>query len=305
MKIALLQINPTVGDLAGNARLILDALRAASASGADLAATPELALVGYLPRDLLLNAGFVRRSWDALEPLARDAAGAAAGAGRPARAEPVGRRAAALQQRRAAARRPGRAALPQGAAADLRRLRRGPLLRAVSRRRSCSTSPARASGSASARTSGTIAISGSGAATITIRSTSSRAPAPTVVLNMSASPFTAGKHRRREEMLGGMALKHRAADRLRQPVRRQRRPRLRRPQRDVRRRRRGVARGRSFDADVVICDLDHGARRSRQPRISTSNPRSGARSCSARATTSASAASRASCSVCRAASTRR
>ena len=74
MKIALLQINPTVGDLAGNARLILDALRIASASGADLAATPELALVGYLPRDLLLNAGFVGRSWEALEALARDAA---------------------------------------------------------------------------------------------------------------------------------------------------------------------------------------------------------------------------------------
>ena len=37
--------------------------------------TPELSLVGYLPRDLLLSAGFVRRSWDALGDLARDAAG--------------------------------------------------------------------------------------------------------------------------------------------------------------------------------------------------------------------------------------
>jgi NAD+ synthase/NAD+ synthase (glutamine-hydrolysing) len=74
MKIALLQINPTVGDLAGNARLILDALRAARAGGADLAVTPELALVGYLPRDLLLSAGFVRRSWEALADLARAAA---------------------------------------------------------------------------------------------------------------------------------------------------------------------------------------------------------------------------------------
>ena len=72
MKIALLQVNPTVGDLAGNARLILDALRRAAAGGADLAATPELALVGYLPRDLLLSPGFVRRSWDVLETLARD-----------------------------------------------------------------------------------------------------------------------------------------------------------------------------------------------------------------------------------------
>src|SRR4030095_6237724 len=74
MKIALLQVNPTVGDLAGNARRILDALRLAAANGADLAAAPELALVGYLPRDLLLNPGFVRRSWDVLESLAREAA---------------------------------------------------------------------------------------------------------------------------------------------------------------------------------------------------------------------------------------
>src|SRR3977135_3867964 len=66
MKIALLQINPTVGDLAGNARLVADAVRQAGRDGADLAVTPELALVGYLPRDLLLNEGFVRRSWDVL-----------------------------------------------------------------------------------------------------------------------------------------------------------------------------------------------------------------------------------------------
>ena len=74
MKIALLQINPTVGDLSGNARLIAAAAREASAAGATLAVTPELALVGYLPRDLLLNAGFVQQSWHALETLARDLA---------------------------------------------------------------------------------------------------------------------------------------------------------------------------------------------------------------------------------------
>src|SRR4051812_15279941 len=75
MKVALLQVNPTVGDLAGNARLILDALAAAARSGASLAVTPELSLVGYLPRDLLLNPGFVGRSWDVLAELARDAVG--------------------------------------------------------------------------------------------------------------------------------------------------------------------------------------------------------------------------------------
>src|SRR5262249_48881606 len=68
------QIDPTVGDLAGNARLILDALAEARAQGAAVAVTPELALVGYLPRDLLLSPGFVRRSWDAVATLAREAA---------------------------------------------------------------------------------------------------------------------------------------------------------------------------------------------------------------------------------------
>src|SRR5687768_3170878 len=72
MTIALLQINPTVGDLAGNARLIAAAVREAGQAGADLAVTPELALVGYLPRDLLLSAGFVQRSWEVLAALARE-----------------------------------------------------------------------------------------------------------------------------------------------------------------------------------------------------------------------------------------
>jgi NAD+ synthase (glutamine-hydrolysing) len=75
MKIALLQINPTVGDLAGNARQIATALRQAASSGVDLAVTPELALVGYLPRDLLLSASFVKDSWEVLGRLAADVKG--------------------------------------------------------------------------------------------------------------------------------------------------------------------------------------------------------------------------------------
>ena len=71
MNIALLQINPTVGDLAGNARLIAEAARRAGAAGADLAVTPELALVGYLPRDLLLSPEFVSQSWRTLSDLAQ------------------------------------------------------------------------------------------------------------------------------------------------------------------------------------------------------------------------------------------
>src|SRR5438270_5250996 len=71
MKIALLQIDPTVGDLAGNARLILDALKEAHRLGAELAVTPELALAGYLPRDLLLSRGFVDRCWQVAATLAK------------------------------------------------------------------------------------------------------------------------------------------------------------------------------------------------------------------------------------------
>jgi len=70
MKIALLQLDPTVGDLQGNCDLIRHAL--GRASGADLAVTSELALLGYPPRDLLLNADFVERSWNALRLLAGD-----------------------------------------------------------------------------------------------------------------------------------------------------------------------------------------------------------------------------------------
>src|SRR5262245_39424945 len=75
VKIALLQINPTVGDLEGNARLIADAAAEAKRHGADLAVTPELALVGYLPRDLLLSGDFVERSWQRLDWLAAQLAG--------------------------------------------------------------------------------------------------------------------------------------------------------------------------------------------------------------------------------------
>jgi len=70
MKIALLQLNPTVGDLKGNSDLIARAVR--QAGDADLAVTSELALLGYPPRDLLLNADFVRAGWDILRRLALD-----------------------------------------------------------------------------------------------------------------------------------------------------------------------------------------------------------------------------------------
>ena len=55
MRIALIQSNPLVGDLRGNAAALLRDARQAAAAGAQLALAPELALWGYPPRDLLLH----------------------------------------------------------------------------------------------------------------------------------------------------------------------------------------------------------------------------------------------------------
>jgi len=72
MKIALAQNNYVVGDLSGNARLILRSAQKARQAGADLVITSELALVGYPPRDLLLHRSFLNRSWEVVNDLARD-----------------------------------------------------------------------------------------------------------------------------------------------------------------------------------------------------------------------------------------
>jgi len=72
LRLALLQINPTAGDLDGNSSLIVRAARSAQSLGADLAVTPELALMGYLPRDLLMSNGFVRRGCQVLARLAAE-----------------------------------------------------------------------------------------------------------------------------------------------------------------------------------------------------------------------------------------
>jgi len=71
MKIGLLQINTTVGDLAGNAARIAEAVRQAQGLGAELCLAPEMALTGYPPRDLLLAPAFVDQAWRALEELAK------------------------------------------------------------------------------------------------------------------------------------------------------------------------------------------------------------------------------------------
>lgn len=77
-RVALAQINVTVGDFEGNARKILDAMRQAHAAGVHVMCVPELALAGYPPEDLLLKPGFVAdnlRKLHALIEASRDLPG--------------------------------------------------------------------------------------------------------------------------------------------------------------------------------------------------------------------------------------
>jgi len=255
MKIALLQVNPTVGDVTGNARRILEALRDAASKGADLAATPELALVGYLPRDLLLNPGFVRRSWDVLERLARDAADlppVLVGLPEPNPSD-TGRplfNTAALLRRGRIEERFRKALLPTYDVFDEDRYFEpfhGPQVLDIAgqrvgisicediwndrdfwKRRRYHHDPIEELVRAGAN----------------------------IVLNLSASPFTAGKHRRREEMLSSMAAKHRM------PIAYVNQfggnDDLVFDGRSCMFNAEGAvfARGRAFEADVVVCDMD-------------------------------------------------
>lgn len=69
MKIALAQINPTVGDLAGNLKLIQETYNTAAVAGADLVIFPELTLTGYPPRDLLNRPWWLKKCREATEIL--------------------------------------------------------------------------------------------------------------------------------------------------------------------------------------------------------------------------------------------
>jgi NAD+ synthase (glutamine-hydrolysing) len=70
LRVALCQLNPVVGDLAGNAERVTDAIGVADDAGADVAIFPELAITGYPPEDLLLKPGFVADNLAALAKVA-------------------------------------------------------------------------------------------------------------------------------------------------------------------------------------------------------------------------------------------
>jgi len=72
LRIASAQLNPTVGDVAGNLELVREYRRMAGEAGADLVVFPELMLIGYPPEDLVLKPAAVRACAEALEALARD-----------------------------------------------------------------------------------------------------------------------------------------------------------------------------------------------------------------------------------------
>ena len=71
LRLALGQVNVTVGDLKGNAQKLMKAIDQARAMGVDLVAFPELAIPGYPPEDLLLNPTFVRDNLEVLKEVAR------------------------------------------------------------------------------------------------------------------------------------------------------------------------------------------------------------------------------------------
>ncbi len=78
MRIALAQVNPTVGDLPGNARLVVEGIGRAREAGVDIVCFPELVITGYPPEDLVLKPSFVRDNLAQLDFIAQATQGISA-----------------------------------------------------------------------------------------------------------------------------------------------------------------------------------------------------------------------------------
>ena len=150
LSIAFAQLNPTVGDVAGNLARVRRARDRAAELGADLVVFSELVLVGYPPEDLVLRPALVEAAASALRELERRHAERIAGAARDAA---LARRRVPPQCRRPGRRRPLRAQV-QARTAQLRRLRREARLQAGTAARAGRRFAASASAFRSARTSG-------------------------------------------------------------------------------------------------------------------------------------------------------
>jgi NAD+ synthase (glutamine-hydrolysing) len=75
MRIALAQINPTVGDLLGNTAKHLEFIARAKSAGANLVIFPELSVIGYPPKDLLLKPQFIDDNLAAVQRIASQVQG--------------------------------------------------------------------------------------------------------------------------------------------------------------------------------------------------------------------------------------
>jgi NAD+ synthase (glutamine-hydrolysing) len=78
VRIALAQVNPTVGDLTGNTKLVIDGIERAREAGVDIVCFPELVLTGYPPEDLVLKPSFVRDNLAQLDFVAQATKGISA-----------------------------------------------------------------------------------------------------------------------------------------------------------------------------------------------------------------------------------
>ena len=205
MKVGFAQINPTVGDFAGNTASILAAYSALVKDGADLVLTPELALPGYPPLDLLFKSRFVPQNLAALEalhtqigeiPLLVGYVDVNSGAGRPFR------NAAAILERGKPIRKIFKSLLPTYDVFDEARYFQPPEIH----------EPLHIAGVAC----GVTICEDIWSRDYLPRELYDCDPLATlvaqgakVILNLSASPFEVGKPRRRFEMLAARARAHR------------------------------------------------------------------------------------------------
>ena len=222
MRLALAQLDAVVGDLAGNRALIVDAIREARSAGADLVVFPELAVTGYPPEDLLLRPGFVKAARASLDEIAPATEGITALVGCPLFDRDLANACAVLSDGDAAR------GLPQALPAELRRLRRAPLLRRRTRARAA---PLRRRPGRADDLRGHLAAGAAGDGPLPRRRAADRQPLRLAVpRRQGRGPRGDARH---------ACARQRVLPRLLQPRRRPGRARLRRALRRARRRGRG------------------------------------------------------------------
>ncbi len=353
MRLALCQMNATVGDLAGNAQRILDGIEAAKQARAELVLFPELALTGYPPEDLLLREHFLKDTGAQLQRLAAAAEGIVAIVGFPERIPGAVRgpepgspgptatvlyNAAAVLAAGAVAQVYRKVHLPNyGVFDEQRYFRSGDLRGTVIELAGAGVGVGPKVGvgqqegpeletDAERRIGVTVCedLWAAGAP-----ATSEASAGATLIVNISASPYHAGKGSERERLFGERARETGAHVAFCAMVGGQDELVFDGHSFVLNPRGETIARGAQFEEDLIVCDVDvslEGALRARtraraghpsaqstqlspSPLQATQSPRESRRStrrcCSACTTTSRRTASARSCSVSRAGSTRR